>query len=245
MSDSPDIYETVPPSYQSSLIPFTRQLTDVPDPETRVVKHLDQIIGPTIPALHRGIFKASKNQGILSHNIIKWYYLLESSTISLCKRVERLIIQTWKLGCDSETFAEQFVLGFDLCFAKLPFTGNMIIEDCELRTLKDLFVDLFSHKKIIEISMGKCHRLIMDKKRNNFQDYISMKMKAKYGFEMFCDTDVFCSSLFTVTLLVYIEKMKPCRVLQTIQRKTSESKFRGFVLDKVKEKLSLHKPNLS
>lgn len=83
------------------------------------------------------------------------------------------------------------------------------------------------------------------KERNNFQDYISMKMKAKYGFEMFCDTDVFCSSLFTVTLLVYVEKMKPCRVLQTMQRKSSESKFRGFVLDKVKEKLSLHKPNLS
>ncbi|RCK67607.1 hypothetical protein Cantr_03235 [Candida viswanathii] len=245
MAESPNIYETIPPSYQSSLIPFTRQLADVPDTETQVTKQLDQIIGPTLPALHRGIFKASKNQGILSHLIVKWYYLLESSTIALCKRVEALILQTWKLGCNSSTFAEQFVLGFDLCFAKLPFTGNMIIEDYELRILKDLFVDLFSHKKIIDISMGRCHRLIVEKKRYNFQDHIAVKLKAKYGFDISCETDVFSSSLFTLTLLIYIEKMKPCKVLQTIQRKSSESKFRGYVLDKVKEKLSLHKPNLS
>lgn len=241
MSEAEDTYETVPPSYQSSLILFTRDLTDVPDPETRVVKRLDQIIGPALPALHRGIFKASEGQGLLSHKIMKWYYLMESSTIALCKSVEVLILQTWKLGCDSEAFAEQFVLGFDLCFSKLPFTGNMIIEDYELRTLKDLFVDLFSHKKVIKISLGRCYRLIINKKRHNFQDQISLKIKAKYGFDTFCDPDVFCNSLFTLSLLVYVEKMRPCRVLQTLQRKSCDSMFRKkFVLYKVKEKLNLH-----
>ncbi|CAI5756623.1 unnamed protein product [Candida verbasci] len=229
--DNEYYYQTIPPSYQRSLIPFTRDLTEIPDTQRTMYKNIDILIAPTLPALQRGVFEASKKTGLISSDIISKYYIMENSVIHLCKDLEKLILQTWTFGADSRIYAEQFILAYDLAFVDLPFLGKTQIDEFEIRILKDLYVDLFSNRKIIKMALGKCHQIIVKKDREQFHQQITRIVRNKYGYNITYNSENFSSALFTLTLLIYIDKMRPCIepinfVTNKIKSKTSRLKFK-------------------
>ncbi|KAI5951405.1 hypothetical protein KGF54_004479 [Candida jiufengensis] len=233
-------FVSVPPSYQTSIVPYTKDLMNITDEEENSdCQIMNRIIGPVLPTLHRGIFLACKSSGLINETLVSHYNLLEKSAQGLCRKVDKLIKDTWKLKLNNNnmiSYAYQFVLAYDLCFADLPFTGNTIIDSFDLKVLKELYVDLFSSSKIIKLSMkSKNRQLIASSYKEEFQDLIADKLKTKYGYCIPSNSEYFCRAIFTLTLVLYSNKMALFKYNN--YNETSEVVFERHGLSKFKTHL--------